>query len=696
MRYPSPARASPATSVDLPDPEAPGTSTPVPPASSAPAWNSRCSPLASAAERFTSQTTQPTASPWPIARRASRSPSRQTSTVPARSDEVSEYQWLDGCGCRPGSRSPARTASARSAQALIVGAHRERYDKPAQARRAVRPLARTTTVAQAESPALPASCASVGPSAAGLGGRLAQCCMAHPPATSAAPISASRWMSRPGEGERVRCRVTAARDPVGAARAGDRARCRGAAVPVVPALRGHAAACAVPLLPALAAGERGTRRRLGGEDLGHHPGGRTGAGHRGHAPEGLAPREAGAASGRTEMPLRLSVRCSLCMSTADPDSLLASDPCASVCRQWVRDFNLRCRTPGDATGLLQCLGNGRHGVYYRTAAEFCNDGDSAAVPPGGGRMRARPPRSARAMAASTSRRVPHHARLRPAGDGTARPRGRRRRAEAVTEQTARLLWEACRRDPDPAAVRRALAGGADTARAVTAASEHRIGPLLWRALGAAGCLDALGPDRAVLGAMADAFRMEALLLLPRAVALAVRPADRGRARTGRVQGAGGGRPLPRARAAARWRTSTSCSPGPTTGARSTPCAGPGGRWPAPAAATVRHRADPPRGALAVPRAALRARGRSQRVTALDPERLWARASAARVRGHAGLRAAAGRGARRAGRPRRQAAPRLRAAGVDRRPGHDRRATPPGTARRSTGTACAPWPGPAGA
>ncbi len=96
-------------------------------------------------------------------------------------------------------------------------------------------------------------------------------------------------------------------------------------------------------------------------------------------------------------------------------------------------------------------------------------------------------------------------------------------AGAATEQTARLLWEACRRDPDPASVRRALAGGADMARAVTAASEHRIGPLLWRALGAAGRLDALGPDRAVLGAMADAFRMEALLLLPRAVALAVSP-----------------------------------------------------------------------------------------------------------------------------------------------------------------------------
>ena len=96
-------------------------------------------------------------------------------------------------------------------------------------------------------------------------------------------------------------------------------------------------------------------------------------------------------------------------------------------------------------------------------------------------------------------------------------------AGGVTEQTATLLWEACRRDPDPAGVRRALAGGADPAWAVRAASDQRIGALLWRALGAAGSLDALGPDRATLGDMADAFRMEAVLLLPRAVALAVRP-----------------------------------------------------------------------------------------------------------------------------------------------------------------------------
>jgi hypothetical protein len=96
-------------------------------------------------------------------------------------------------------------------------------------------------------------------------------------------------------------------------------------------------------------------------------------------------------------------------------------------------------------------------------------------------------------------------------------------AATVTERTATLLWEACRRDPDPAAVRSALEGGADVAWAVQAASDQRIGGLLWRAVGAAGSLDALGPDRATLGDTAHAFKMEALLLLPRAVALAVRP-----------------------------------------------------------------------------------------------------------------------------------------------------------------------------
>jgi hypothetical protein len=94
---------------------------------------------------------------------------------------------------------------------------------------------------------------------------------------------------------------------------------------------------------------------------------------------------------------------------------------------------------------------------------------------------------------------------------------------SVHKATAMLLWEACRRDPDPAAFRRALNCGADIGRALTAAVEHRIAPLLWRAFGAADVRDELGSSRAVLCGMADSSRMEAALLIPRAVALAVRP-----------------------------------------------------------------------------------------------------------------------------------------------------------------------------
>lgn len=93
----------------------------------------------------------------------------------------------------------------------------------------------------------------------------------------------------------------------------------------------------------------------------------------------------------------------------------------------------------------------------------------------------------------------------------------------VAVHTARLLWEACRRDPEPGAVLRCLRGGADTRRAVAAAAEHRLVPLLRRSLAAAGALDKLGPERDRLEAAADAFMLEALLLIPAAVALAIRP-----------------------------------------------------------------------------------------------------------------------------------------------------------------------------
>jgi hypothetical protein len=98
-----------------------------------------------------------------------------------------------------------------------------------------------------------------------------------------------------------------------------------------------------------------------------------------------------------------------------------------------------------------------------------------------------------------------------------------RTGDAILEETSMLLWEACRRQPDPAAVRRALDCGADLDLAVSAATEHRIGPLLWRALASAEARDELGPLRPVLGGVADAYRMEALLLLPRSVALAIGP-----------------------------------------------------------------------------------------------------------------------------------------------------------------------------
>src|SRR5271155_5528498 len=56
---------------------------------------------------------------------------------------------------------------------------------------------RCDSTAQLPPPAPSAWGAPVGPAAAGFGVRPAQCRMAQPPATSAAPTSASRWMLRP-------------------------------------------------------------------------------------------------------------------------------------------------------------------------------------------------------------------------------------------------------------------------------------------------------------------------------------------------------------------------------------------------------------------------------------------------------------------------------------------------------------------
>lgn len=89
--------------------------------------------------------------------------------------------------------------------------------------------------------------------------------------------------------------------------------------------------------------------------------------------------------------------------------------------------------------------------------------------------------------------------------------------------TARLLWEACRRRPDPGVVRAAISDGANVPWVAPVAVQQRIGPLLWRALELAGELDSLGESRGSLAAVVDVHKMEAYLLFPRAVATALRP-----------------------------------------------------------------------------------------------------------------------------------------------------------------------------
>jgi hypothetical protein len=90
-------------------------------------------------------------------------------------------------------------------------------------------------------------------------------------------------------------------------------------------------------------------------------------------------------------------------------------------------------------------------------------------------------------------------------------------------QTARLLWEACRPVLDEAAFRRALDCGAAVPLAASEATKHRLVGMLWRALRATGALDLLGPERERFEGIAESFRLEALLLIPAAVALAVQP-----------------------------------------------------------------------------------------------------------------------------------------------------------------------------
>ena len=86
-----------------------------------------------------------------------------------------------------------------------------------------------------------------------------------------------------------------------------------------------------------------------------------------------------------------------------------------------------------------------------------------------------------------------------------------------------LLWEACRRRPDVEAIHRALADDPDPSVVVPAAIAHGMGPMLWRALGAAAAGGVMGFLGEQLDHEVRVRRLEAELLLPRAVAQAVAP-----------------------------------------------------------------------------------------------------------------------------------------------------------------------------
>jgi hypothetical protein len=95
-------------------------------------------------------------------------------------------------------------------------------------------------------------------------------------------------------------------------------------------------------------------------------------------------------------------------------------------------------------------------------------------------------------------------------------------SEASAQAVADLLWESCRRRPDSAAVA-AAARRCDPSLLLESAVDHRIAPLVWRALDHSGCGDAVGGPGTVLRDLADVHRVEASVVLPRAVRLALRP-----------------------------------------------------------------------------------------------------------------------------------------------------------------------------
>jgi len=94
------------------------------------------------------------------------------------------------------------------------------------------------------------------------------------------------------------------------------------------------------------------------------------------------------------------------------------------------------------------------------------------------------------------------------------------------EAAAHLLWAVARPTSDPDVVRRLAGtdgGGTDLSATIAAARRHRLVPLLWRALLAAGCDRHARPWGDELAAEAHVRRTEALVLFPHALSLAVAP-----------------------------------------------------------------------------------------------------------------------------------------------------------------------------
>jgi len=92
-----------------------------------------------------------------------------------------------------------------------------------------------------------------------------------------------------------------------------------------------------------------------------------------------------------------------------------------------------------------------------------------------------------------------------------------------------LLWQAAGAavsgwtQPDVAGAARAVAERQEGRRLAALAAAHRLSPLLWRLLQEAGATACLGPVEAEMASLAAALRAEALLTVPRLVALAVEP-----------------------------------------------------------------------------------------------------------------------------------------------------------------------------